>query len=174
MPKILEHVKEQLITEAERQLREVGYAKTNIRSVAAACGIAVGTVYNYFPSKEMLVATCLAEDWRRVAEGLDNMRPASPEGRVLAIYTALTEFSARHATLFADPEAHTVFAGHFPARHPLLRGQVATWLLPITAAYPAHGQAFAADFAAEALITWTMAGTPFPTLYEMLKNTLKI
>ena len=56
MPKIIENVREQLLAEAKKQVFEHGYADTTIRSVARACGLGVGTVYNYFSSKEMLIA----------------------------------------------------------------------------------------------------------------------
>ena len=55
MPKIIENVREQLLAEAKKQVFEHGYADTTIRSVARACGLGVGTVYNYFSSKEMLI-----------------------------------------------------------------------------------------------------------------------
>lgn len=44
MPKILDSMREQLLAAARRQVESNGYAKTTIRSVAAECGIAVGTV----------------------------------------------------------------------------------------------------------------------------------
>ena len=63
MPKIIDNVREELLKEAKRQVNEEGYAQTTIRSVAKGCGIAIGTVYNYFPSKDMLIATFMMEDW---------------------------------------------------------------------------------------------------------------
>ena len=50
MPKIIANVREQIIEVAKRQIEELGYENTTIRSVAKGCGIAVGTVYNYFSS----------------------------------------------------------------------------------------------------------------------------
>ena len=44
MPKLIENIRAQLLAEAQRQVAKRGYAKTTIRSVAEACGIAVGTV----------------------------------------------------------------------------------------------------------------------------------
>ena len=63
MPKIIENVRQTLLEEAKRQIKENGYAKTTIRSVAGACNVGVGTVYNYFESKDMLIATFMLEDW---------------------------------------------------------------------------------------------------------------
>ena len=50
MPKIIENLKDRLIAEAEKQIEESGYGAVTIRSVAKACGVGVGTVYNYFSS----------------------------------------------------------------------------------------------------------------------------
>ena len=51
MPKIIENVREQLLAETKRQIAENGYEKTTVRSVAGACDIGVGTVYNKFSQK---------------------------------------------------------------------------------------------------------------------------
>ena len=64
MPKIIENVRELLLETAKEQIRLQGYSKTTIRTVASACGLGVGTVYNYFKSKDMLIATFMLEDWR--------------------------------------------------------------------------------------------------------------
>ena len=63
MPKIIPNIREQLLNEAKKQIAEQGYSKTTIRSVANACNLGVGTVYNYFESKDMLIASFMAEDW---------------------------------------------------------------------------------------------------------------
>ena len=63
MPKIIENIREKLLEEAKRQVSESGYSSMTIRSVATACGVGTGTVYNYFPSKDMLVASFMLEDW---------------------------------------------------------------------------------------------------------------
>ncbi len=48
MPKIIENLRERLLAEAKRQVMESGYANTTVRSIAKACGVGTGTVYNYF------------------------------------------------------------------------------------------------------------------------------
>ena len=52
------------ILEASRQLiREKGWAAVNIRSVAGACGVSVGSIYNYFNSKADLMAATVESIW---------------------------------------------------------------------------------------------------------------
>ena len=43
MPKIIENLRASLLCEAKRQINELGYGQTTIRSVASGCGVAVGT-----------------------------------------------------------------------------------------------------------------------------------
>lgn len=41
--------------------REQGYEKTTTRDISKACGMAKGTLFNYFPSKETLAMTLVAD-----------------------------------------------------------------------------------------------------------------
>ena len=63
MPKIIKNLESKLIAEAQKQILAQGYGAVTIRSVANACGVGVGTVYNYFPSKDDLLAHYLLADW---------------------------------------------------------------------------------------------------------------
>lgn len=52
------------ILEAGRTLlREKGWSAVNIRSVAAQCGVSVGSIYNYFSSKTELVSATVESIW---------------------------------------------------------------------------------------------------------------
>lgn len=53
------------IAEAAYGLAEQsGLSSLGIRSVAEACGVSVGTIYNYFPTKEDLVVEVIGMFWR--------------------------------------------------------------------------------------------------------------
>lgn len=57
----------QAILEASRQLAlSQGWSAISMRSVAAACGVAVGSLYNYFPSKAELLAATLESVWEEL------------------------------------------------------------------------------------------------------------
>lgn len=44
-------------------IQRQGWSAVNIRSVAAACGVSVGSIYNYFDSKAALVASTIESVW---------------------------------------------------------------------------------------------------------------
>ena len=166
MPKIIENVSEKLIREARRQIEEAGYANLTIRSVATACGVGVGTVYNYFPSKEALVASYMLEDWKLCVDAINACaEEATDKEPVLqAIYDNLTGFISRHQTIFRDEGAAQSFSGSFSRYHALLRRQLAA---PLRKFCPDD---FTAEFIAEAILTWTAGGKSFDELSSVLKR----
>ena len=113
MPKIIENVREQLLDEAKRQITECGYAKTTIRSVSKSCGLAIGTVYNYFPSKDMLIASVMAEDWKLCLQQLEKNASGEPEKIIQGIYDGLFGFMQKYHVLFCDSDAAKVYATMF-------------------------------------------------------------
>lgn len=171
MPKIIEGVRARLLNEAKRQIATLGYARTTIRSVATACGLGVGTVYNYFPSKDMLIASFMVEDWNEAVSKIKSTSTECPRTYLSCAYEMLCEFSAKHAALFQDTDAEKVFASVFSERHLQLRAQFATLMLPLFEGK--EDATFRAAFLAEAMLTWTMAHTPFDTLYAVLEKIIK-
>jgi AcrR family transcriptional regulator len=166
MPKIIENLKDRLLIEARQQIDLGGYESVTIRSIAKGCGVGVGTVYNYFPSKEVLIATLLLEDWQGCLEAIRAaaVHAKVPQPVLQCIYDQLVDFSGRHAALFRTEAAASGFAGSFSQYHTLLRSQLAE---------PLHrfcGSDFTAQFIAESLLTWSMAGKPFEEIYEILKK----
>ena len=166
MPKIIENLEAQLIDEAKKQIQQNGYGAVTIRSIAKGCGVGIGTVYNYFPSKDALIATHLLEDWKDCVRAIEAAAAGSdsPHPVVRCIYDQLNGFAARHSAIFQDEAAAAAFAGAFSQYHTLLRAQLAH---PLEAFC---GSSFAAQFIAESLLTWTMAGKPFQEIYEILNK----
>ena len=166
MPKIIENVREALICEAKRQIAEQGYKATTIRSVATGCGIAVGTVYNYFSSKDMLIASFILEDWISVLNTLKEESFDSPRERLFAIYSELIKFAKEHSAVFTDKDAMSVYSSSFYEKHSLLRSQLADLIAPVVI----HDDGFEAEFIAESILTWTMAGKSFDEIYSVIKK----
>ena len=167
MPKIIENARDQLLAEAKRQIIENGYAATTVRSVAGALGIGVGTVYNYFESKEMLIATFVFEDWKRYLAYMSGL-PTDDSYKLLnGIYGALQSFAKENEALFSDPDASRTVSAGISARHKILREQISEFVLPVCY------EAFDAEFVSEALICWSMDGKKFDTVYPLIKKLIK-
>ncbi len=164
MPKIIENLEQKLIREAERQLNQSGYSAMTIRSVAAGCGVGVGTVYNYFPSKEALLAAYLLEDWRGCVAAIQAAGETAdgPMPVARCIHDQLQGFAQRHLPIFRDEAAAVSFTGSVSPYHALLRSQLAA---PLARFCPSE---FAGEFIAEALLTWTMAGKDFDAIFAMI------
>ena len=55
--------KEDILKVSRELIRQKSHSAVNIRSVAAACGISVGCVYNYFDSKAELMEAVIESVW---------------------------------------------------------------------------------------------------------------
>ncbi len=63
-----QRVRHRLLETAANRFARDGYDAANIDQIALAAGVAKGTVYNYFPSKERLFGAVLAEAARRAVD----------------------------------------------------------------------------------------------------------
>ena len=167
MPKKIKNIREQLLSEAKRQITERGYENTTMRSVAYECGIAVGTVYNYFKSKDMLVASFILEDWLECINAIRAYPKEDRRAYLGFIHSSLKDFKEKHNSIFTDRSATKTFSSAFPERHGQLREQLAVLIEPISDCH------FTAEYVSEALLCWTMAGRDFDEIYRLLPEIIK-
>ncbi|MBQ7326786.1 MAG: TetR/AcrR family transcriptional regulator [Clostridia bacterium] len=167
MPKIIENLREQLLAETKRQIDERGYGSTTVRSVANGCGVAVGTVYNYFKSKDMLIASFILKDWMDCLNEISEHQKSDRREYLEFIHRSLLDFADKHIALFSDKDAARVFQLSFSVRHKQLRAQLAEQIMPIA------NDGFLAEYVAEAMLCWTMAGRSFDEIYPLLPEKIK-
>ncbi len=87
---------------------EVGYAATPVPSIAQRAGIAVGSVYRHFPSKEHLVnALYRREKVRLIGAVLADIDPRDdPEAAFRALWRRLAGFAFEHPASLSFLEMH--------------------------------------------------------------------
>ena len=127
MPKIILNLRENILKESKKILKTEGYEKLTVRRVAKLCGVAVGTVYNYFPSKEMLTAGVMLDDWNR---SLGDMRKAalaapSPMKGLEEICTLIRRFVGEYTETWEQYRSRGVNNAQSPYRHHILVAQIA-------------------------------------------------
>ncbi|PLY12601.1 MAG: TetR/AcrR family transcriptional regulator [Desulfuromonas sp.] len=71
--------REKILRNAEKLFSEVGYLDTTTRQIAQAAGIAAGTLFNYFPSKETLAMSLLADAFQKGRQDFQAQRTDSED-----------------------------------------------------------------------------------------------
>jgi len=61
LPKNLMNIKERIREHALSLFMENGYENTDMRKIAHSMEVAVGTIYNYYPSKQRLFTACMKD-----------------------------------------------------------------------------------------------------------------
>ena len=103
---------EALLDATARVLTRVGYDRASTNRIAATAGVSVGSLYQYFPNKEALVASLVA---RHNREMLALLGDALKEVASLDLGTAIAKLvrAAVDAHL-VDPDLHRVFDEQVP------------------------------------------------------------
>src|SRR6478609_3854211 len=103
---------ETLLDATARVLTRVGYDRASTNRIAATAGVSVGSLYQYFPNKEALVAALVA---RHNREMLALLSDALKEVASLDLGTAIAKLvrAAVDAHL-VDPALHRVFDEQVP------------------------------------------------------------
>src|SRR4051794_9043875 len=103
--------RDRILGAATRLLVDNGWHGTTTREIAACAGIATGTLFNYFPTKEAIAATLIAEGFHAAAEQFSSGRDASNSlaaDLFSLIWTHLSHL--REYRKFLGPAAETIFS----------------------------------------------------------------
>lgn len=73
MARIIENPKQLILSTATNILSNRGYKELSIRNVAKECNIAVGTIYNYFPTKRDLIVEMMSNHWNEYFNSLESL-----------------------------------------------------------------------------------------------------
>ena len=159
MPKIIENVRGKLIDEAKEQIALNGYESVTIRSIAKGCGLGLGTFYNYFKSKDLLIATFLLEDWKERIKNITEKHATESNPMVVVndLHNEVTSFIKEYNSIFTSPTAIKSFSMSGPGYHKFVRNQVAEPIYNSCVLAGIENAEFLSLFVAESVLTWTVA-----------------
>jgi len=132
MPKILNNMREILLEKTRQVLSEEGYAAFSMRNIATQCGIAPGTIYNYFHSKDDMISALVEEDWKVMLVDIRQKIEKQPDVlmELQCVYDSVVLFCANHAEVIRDRDAITSFYQRSFAYHTQLAEELGALLNP--------------------------------------------
>ena len=174
MPKIIENVKEKALEEARKiLLLEEGYEGLTIRAIAAKLGVATGTIYNYFPSKDYLTASVMLKDWQSLMGALKRQQPAKGEEAAEALrplYEAIQTFSKEYRTVWQQAISHPAVHQEQHQWHQPLVNQMKV-IIEQNLGEKVLTMPFLSDFLAESILKFASDGnTEFDTLKPIINK----
>jgi AcrR family transcriptional regulator len=97
-----------ILRAADEVFRESGFERAEMRTIAQRAGIAVGTIYNYFPNKWGLFLRILHDQWEKVQQRVAELRSDPALGwrrQLLGILGALMGYVAENGPIWTEIEA---------------------------------------------------------------------
>lgn len=84
MPKIIHDLNKRIEQSALELFNAYDYNQVDMKMIAKKCGIAVGTLYNYYPNKKQLFIHIVECSWRKTSQALDKiyLQDLSPEEKL--------------------------------------------------------------------------------------------
>ena len=101
-----------ILEAAARILVRGGYGAFTTNRVASAAGVSVGSLYQYFPNKESLLAELKARHVAALERGLDAVLAEAADAPLTELVTAM--IAANVAAHLIDPELHRVLSTEVP------------------------------------------------------------
>jgi len=93
--------KEVILQTSRELIRQQGWSAVSIRSVAVACGVSVGSIYNYFDSKADLVGATVESVWSEIFHRPSDMSEfQSVEGCITWMYGRMAYGSEQYPGFF--------------------------------------------------------------------------
>ena len=138
MPKIIMHIQEQILIQAEKIIDEKGSGELTIRSVAKSCGVAVGTIYNYYSSKDALVAGVIIRRWDKSKNKIDYSIDAacSFEEGIRSIFIILNEFTLGNRNIWLETTSSKQSSDYYHKYHTKLSNELAFFISRLLNRFP--------------------------------------
>ncbi|MBS4539439.1 TetR/AcrR family transcriptional regulator [Clostridium sp. D2Q-11] len=70
MARVIENPKQLILSKAKEILYNQGYHKLSMRALSKACNIALGTIYNYYPTKKDLIIEMMTDYWQNYLDSV--------------------------------------------------------------------------------------------------------
>ncbi len=167
MPKVIDNIRGRAISEAREILIREGYAALTIREIARRLGIGLGTIYNYFPSKEYLAAGVMLEDWQELTKDFAELHAGHPAEQVVEdLFSLIQTFTRRYDPAWREYEQKGGSRSMVLQYHGMLAEQFAGYIRKALPSGQQEREPYLARFLAEITIRF---GSDVSMTYGMIR-----
>ena len=172
MPKILENVQTDIIAVSRKILLEDGYKALTVRRVAQACGIASGTIYNYYRSKDEIAASVMLEDWNRLLEDAESFFSRTDDCMqcLHEVYSILQRFAGMYQNAWRQYGGTVNVSEHY---HDVLISQISNMIRRMFARLGIKSEPPAEDFIAETLLYYSCRNMSFNGICPFIEKIIR-
>ncbi len=103
-----EQLRQQLYDTALELFREQGYENTTVQQITSRAGVAKGTFFNHFSSKDQVVAEWHRGVTRDALDAAESQSYASAREAVMALMDALADYGTKDLELILTTARHSV------------------------------------------------------------------
>lgn len=126
LPKKLDVSKDKILDITDSILQNDGYRAVSVRRVAELCGMATGTLYLYFDSKDTLIARTVVRKWKAALDKMTEVIASTPdfcEG-IVSFYLIADDFLNTYRSVFNEFSRSVGSHDALTSKHILLREQL--------------------------------------------------
>jgi AcrR family transcriptional regulator len=108
LSRVIENPKQLILDKAKGILYNQGYSKLSMRALSKACDIALGTIYNYYPTKKDLIIEMMIEYWQNYLSLVKNIAASHHDiyNKLNNIFNELRTFIESFRQYWLTPELY--------------------------------------------------------------------
>lgn len=109
LARIIENPKQLILNKAKEILYEKGYSKLNMRALSKECDIALGTIYNYYPTKKDLIVEMMSDYWENYLYSVQKTAELNIDfyAKLNKIFNELKDFIQNFRQYWLTPELYS-------------------------------------------------------------------
>lgn len=108
MARVIENPKQLILSKAKEILYQQGYQKLSMRALSKACDIALGTIYNYYPTKKDLIVEMMTDYWQNYLDAVQLIVDADTDIylKLKKVFNELEDFIKNFRQYWLTPELY--------------------------------------------------------------------
>ncbi len=175
MPKVLNNMREILLEKTKQVVNEEGYTAFSMRNIATQCGIAPGTIYNYFHSKDDMIAAFVMDDWKLALKEIRLQAEKQPDiiSELECLYDGVVAFCDNHKALMRDSNAISSFYKRSFEYHTQLTEELGSIINPTLEKCAVNYTPYLTRFLSENTIYCAVRGYSFERFREVIMPLFK-